>query len=80
VGASRGDLERKGNQVSSSDARGLRKVDVRLRWDPSPWHRPPHHLDILTVLTVPQSYAADFSTGPDGRRLLIGGGESGVHA
>ncbi|WP_193777880.1 hypothetical protein ACGH52_01805 [Streptomyces sp. BBFR25] len=38
------------------------------------------HLDILTVLTVPQSYTADFSTGPDGRRLLIGGVESGVHA
>ncbi|WCN07149.1 VCBS repeat-containing protein [Streptomyces sp. M92] len=34
----------------------------------------------LTVLTVPQSYAAGFATGPGGRKLLIGGVESGVYA
>ncbi|MET9162442.1 TerD family protein [Streptomyces parvulus] len=35
--------------VSSSDAKGLKKVDVRLKWDPSAWDRPPHHLDIIAT-------------------------------
>ncbi|MFH9734982.1 FG-GAP repeat domain-containing protein [Streptomyces sp. NPDC017260] len=34
----------------------------------------------LTVLAVPQSYAAGFATGPGGRKLLVGGVESGVYA
>jgi tellurium resistance protein TerD len=40
----------RGRQRSvSSVGRGLEKVEVRLRWDPSPWDRPPHHLDIIAA-------------------------------
>ena len=38
----------------SNGAKGLRKVNVRLKWDPSPWDRPPHHLDIIAT-----THAAD---------------------
>ncbi|MGQ4475751.1 TerD family protein [Streptomyces sp. SAS_276] len=33
----------------SSVSRGLGKVEVRLRWDPSPWGQPPRHLDIVAA-------------------------------
>ncbi|WP_411147660.1 TerD family protein [Streptomyces sp. A30] len=33
----------------SSVGKGLEKVEVRLRWDPSSWDQPPHHLDIMAA-------------------------------
>ncbi|MET8665677.1 TerD family protein [Streptomyces tendae] len=56
-------LEREGGKPVSSDAKGLRKVDVRLKWDPSPWDRPSHHLDIIAT-----TYAADA---PHGRPVYV---------
>jgi tellurium resistance protein TerD len=47
----------------SSDTKGLEKVEVRLKWDPSPWDRPPHHLDIIAT-----TYAADA---PHGRPVYV---------
>ncbi|MEV0219580.1 TerD family protein [Streptomyces sp. NPDC050704] len=37
---------------------GLGKVEVRLRWDPSHWDEPPHHLDIIAA-----TYSADAPHG-----------------
>ncbi|MFJ6567474.1 TerD family protein [Streptomyces sp. NPDC091292] len=34
-------------------------IEVRLRWDPSPWNQPPHHLDIIAT-----TYSADAPYGP----------------
>ncbi|MDL5199290.1 TerD family protein [Streptomyces sp. ALI-76-A] len=28
---------------------GLSKVEVKLKWDPSVWNEPPHHLDIIAT-------------------------------
>ncbi|KUL23646.1 TerD family protein [Streptomyces regalis] len=47
----------------SSHSAGLGKVEVRLRWDPSPWNEPPHHLDIVAA-----TYSADS---PHGRPLYV---------
>ncbi|MDW4911028.1 TerD family protein [Streptomyces sp. ADMS] len=33
----------------SSDSQGVRKAEVRLKWDPSRWNEPPHHLDIIAT-------------------------------
>lgn len=33
----------------SGDSRRLGKIEVRLKWDPSAWDRPPHHLDIVAA-------------------------------
>ncbi|CAC37539.1 TerD-family protein [Streptomyces sp. SID7813] len=60
---SRRGLEREGGKPVSSDAKGLKRVDVRLKWDPSPWDRPPHHLDIIAT-----TYAADA---PHGRPVYV---------
>ncbi|MER5215685.1 TerD family protein [Streptomyces sp. NPDC002838] len=38
----------------SSDSQGMGKAEVRLKWDPSPWNRQPHHLDIIAA-----TYSAD---------------------
>lgn len=47
----------------SSGSKGLEKVEVRLKWDPSPFDQPPHHLDII---------AATYSAGaPYGRPVYI---------
>ncbi|WP_329267870.1 TerD family protein [Streptomyces sp. NBC_01451] len=32
-----------------SESRKVAKAEVRLKWDPSPWNRPPHHLDIIAA-------------------------------
>ncbi|MEU9517785.1 MULTISPECIES: TerD family protein [unclassified Streptomyces] len=56
-------MEREGNKPVSSDAKGLKKVDVRLKWDPSPWDVPPHHLDIIAT-----TYTADA---PHGRPVYV---------
>ena len=47
----------------SSDNPGLEKVEVRLKWDPSPWNQPPHHLDIIAA-----TYSADA---PYGRPVYV---------
>ncbi|WP_367322630.1 TerD family protein [Streptomyces sp. HUAS ZL42] len=47
----------------SSGSKGLGKVEVRLKWDPSPLHQPPHHLDIIAA-----TYSADA---PFGRPVYI---------
>ncbi|WP_416982229.1 TerD family protein [Streptomyces sp. T028] len=47
----------------SSDGNGLGKVEVRLKWDPSPWNQPPHHLDIIAT-----TYSADA---PYGRPVYV---------
>lgn len=33
----------------SNASKGIGKVEVRLKWDPSPWSRQPHHLDLVVV-------------------------------
>lgn len=33
----------------SSDSVAVSKVGVRLKWDPSRWNQPPHHLDIIAA-------------------------------
>ncbi|MFJ9720639.1 TerD family protein [Streptomyces sp. NPDC101213] len=47
----------------SSGGKGLGKVEVRLKWDPSPLGRPPHHLDIIAA-----TYSADA---PHGRPVYV---------
>jgi stress response protein SCP2 len=47
----------------SSDSQGLEKVEVRLKWDPSRWNQPPHHLDIIAA-----TYSADD---PYGRPVYV---------
>ncbi|WAU82876.1 TerD family protein [Streptomyces sp. Qhu-G9] len=42
----------------NSGKQGVKKVEVRLKWDPSPWNQPPHHLDIIAA-----TYAADAPYG-----------------
>ncbi|QNP68097.1 TerD family protein [Streptomyces roseirectus] len=42
---------------------GLKKVEIRLKWDPSPLKQPPHHLDIVAA-----TYAADA---PYGRPVYV---------
>ena len=43
----------------NSGSKGLEKVEVRLKWDPSPLHQPPHHLDIIAA-----TYSAQAPFGP----------------
>ncbi|WP_416978178.1 TerD family protein [Streptomyces sp. T028] len=43
----------------SSGNKGLGKVEVRLKWDPSPLRQPPHHLDIIAA-----TYSAEAPYGP----------------
>lgn len=46
-----------------NNSQGVRKVEVRLKWDPSPWNLPPRHLDII---------AATYSTdAPYGRPVYV---------
>ncbi|MBT2675866.1 TerD family protein [Streptomyces sp. ISL-14] len=47
----------------SSDSQGVAKAEVRLKWDPSPWDQPPHHLDIIAA-----TYSADA---PYGRPVYV---------
>ncbi|NEA63407.1 TerD family protein [Streptomyces sp. SID12488] len=47
----------------NSDSQGVGKAEVRLKWDPSPWNQPPHHLDIIAA-----TYSADA---PYGRPVYI---------
>lgn len=57
----------------SSDSRGVGKVAVRLKWDPSAWNESPQHLDIIattyskTAAYGPPEYVVHFdSRSPDG--------------
>ncbi|GGS30350.1 TerD-family protein [Streptomyces humidus] len=43
----------------SSGNKGPVKVEVRLKWDPSRFDQPPHHLDIIAA-----TYSADAPYGP----------------
>ncbi|MFF0125805.1 TerD family protein [Streptomyces mirabilis] len=52
----------------SSVSRGLGKVEVRLRWDPSPLGEPPRHLDIVAA-----TYSVD---NPNGRPVYAVHSES----
>ncbi|MEW2167113.1 TerD family protein [Streptomyces sp. NPDC007084] len=47
----------------SGVSRGLTKVEVKLRWDPSPFGEPPRHLDIMAA-----TYSADA---PHGRPVYV---------
>ncbi|MFJ5306938.1 TerD family protein [Streptomyces sp. NPDC088350] len=47
----------------SSTGKSVGKVEVKLKWDPSPWSRPPHHLDIIAT-----TYSADA---PYGRPVYV---------
>ncbi|MFG2858184.1 TerD family protein [Streptomyces mirabilis] len=47
----------------SGDSRGLGKVEVRIRWDPSPLGEPPRHLDIIAA-----TYSVDA---PYGRPVYV---------
>jgi stress response protein SCP2 len=42
----------------NSGKQGVKKVEVRLKWDPSAWDQPPHHLDIIAA-----TYSADAPYG-----------------
>jgi tellurium resistance protein TerD len=46
-----------------SERQTVAKAEVRIKWDPSPWNRPPHHLDIITT-----TYSADA---PYGRPVYV---------
>ncbi|MET9848328.1 TerD family protein [Streptomyces ossamyceticus] len=52
-------LDLGGQQPVSGDNQGVQKAEVRLKWDPSPWNEPPHHLDIIAT-----TYSADAPSGP----------------
>lgn len=66
-GLSRDGLIRERRSVSSvSTVAG--KVEVRLRWDPSPWGQQPRHLDIVAA-----TYSADA---PHGRPVYVVNSES----
>ncbi|MFJ3897317.1 MULTISPECIES: TerD family protein [unclassified Streptomyces] len=43
----------------SSVNKGIGKIEVRLKWDPSPWGRPPHHLDLVAT-----THSVDAPHGP----------------
>ncbi|MEU8790873.1 TerD family protein [Streptomyces sp. NPDC048643] len=47
----------------SGVSRGLAKVQVKLRWDPSPWGEAPRHLDIMAA-----TYSAEE---PHGRPVYV---------
>lgn len=53
---------REAMSVSGVD-RGLAKVQVKLRWDPSAWGEPPRHLDIMAA-----TYSAEE---PHGRPVYV---------
>ncbi|MFI1358090.1 TerD family protein [Streptomyces sp. NPDC020898] len=42
----------------SNESQSVGKAEVRLKWDPSPWNQPPHHLDIIAT-----TYSADAAYG-----------------
>ncbi|MDX3241170.1 MULTISPECIES: TerD family protein [unclassified Streptomyces] len=60
-GTSRGDLT--GSDKVSGAGEGLGKVEVRLKWDPSPFGEPPRHLDIIAA-----TYSVDD---PYGRPVYV---------
>ncbi|MET9563792.1 TerD family protein [Streptomyces tauricus] len=63
----------RGSHPVNSGKRGVEKAEVRLKWDPSAWNLPPHHLDIIAAtysLDAPHGkpvYIVHFdSRSPDG--------------
>jgi tellurium resistance protein TerD len=64
--------------------KGLRKVEVRLRWDPSPRGTPPHDLDLIAAAYAAEdpygipAYLVHFdSRSPDGTISLSGDSRTG---
>ncbi|MFF8392055.1 TerD family protein [Streptomyces sp. NPDC016172] len=53
----------RGSDPVSSGGQRVSKVEVRLKWDPSHWNQPPHHLDIIAT-----TYSADD---PYGRPVYV---------
>ncbi|NEE22064.1 TerD family protein [Streptomyces sp. SID7499] len=47
----------------TSDTQSVSKAEVRLKWDPSPWNQPSHHLDIIAT-----TYSAEA---PYGRPVYV---------
>jgi len=62
-GLSRGGLIERGSVRVSGGGKIQGKIEVRLKWDPSPWNRPPHHLDIMAT-----TFSADA---PYGRPVYV---------
>ncbi|MFF4505861.1 TerD family protein [Streptomyces sp. NPDC001401] len=56
-------LIREGQCPVSGGGKIQGKIEVRLKWDPSPWNRPPHHLDIMAA-----TYSQDA---PYGRPVYV---------
>ncbi|MFE9097078.1 TerD family protein [Streptomyces sp. NPDC007264] len=69
----------------SGGGQGLGKVEVRLRWDPSPYGEPPRHLDIIAA-TYPAddpygwpAYVVHYdSRSPDGTINMIRHSQTGM--
>ncbi|MGP2441834.1 TerD family protein [Streptomyces sp. JW3] len=51
--------ERRGADPVRDVGKRVSKVEVRLKWDPSAWDQPPHHLDIIAT-----TYSAEAPYGP----------------
>ncbi|MCX4919410.1 TerD family protein [Streptomyces sp. NPDC060011] len=69
----------------SGVSRGLAKVQVKLRWDPSPWGEAPRHLDIMAATySVEEPYGRPVyvvhteSRSPDGTINMSRHSETGV--
>ncbi|MFI1720497.1 TerD family protein [Streptomyces sp. NPDC020489] len=59
--------------MNSDSTQRVSKIEVRLKWDPSPWNQPSHHLDIIATTYSAESpfsrpvYVVHFdSRSPDG--------------
>ncbi|MFJ9629629.1 TerD family protein [Streptomyces sp. NPDC101175] len=69
----------------NSVSKGLGKIEVKLKWDPSPWSRPPHHLDLIaTTYSVDAPYGRPVyvvhhdSRSPDGTINMPRHSETGL--
>ncbi|MFD1661097.1 TerD family protein [Streptomyces caeni] len=75
----------RGSGKVSGGGQGLGKVEVRLRWDPSPYGEPPRHLDIIAA-TYPvddphgrPAYVVHYdSRSPDGTINMIRHSRTGM--
>ncbi|MFJ9896741.1 TerD family protein [Streptomyces sp. NPDC091280] len=69
----------------NSASKELGKIEVKLKWDPSPWSRPPHHLDLIaTTYSVDAPYGRPVyvvhhdSRSPDGTINMPRHSETGL--
>src|SRR5919197_3262993 len=84
-GLSRGGLIRGGQRPVSGDGTIQGKIEVRLKWDPSPCNRPPHHMDIMaTTFSADAPYGRPVdvvhteSRSPDGTINMSRHSETGL--